>query len=60
MSAHPPPVPPDQQPTHGPKPARAEVTKPGHANPADLNTAEQGDTANVSQNTTNQGHNRVR
>ena len=55
MSAHPPPIPPAQQPHHGPTPSHADKTKPGHTKPADVNTAEQGETANVKQNTTNQG-----
>lgn len=56
MSAHPPPVPPDQRPKAGPKDTGkanlAEVAKP---DTADGNLAEQGRAGNTKQNTTNKG-----
>lgn len=53
MSAHPPPVPPDQQSPHaGPK---ADVTKAGPGEPRDPNLGEQGRQGNSKQNTTNKG-----
>ena len=55
MSSHPPPVPPDQQPKHGGSPDKANVTDPTKAGPQHANAAEQGDTANIRQNTTNKG-----
>lgn len=55
MSAHPPPVPPAQQPKHGGSPAKADVSdKEGHkAGSPDGNLREQGQTGNTRQNTTN-------
>jgi hypothetical protein len=56
MSAHPPPVPPDQQPKHGGKEMnKADVTKAGGTATANQNTGEQGQAGNTKQNTTNKG-----
>ncbi len=55
MSSHPPPVPPDQQPKHGAHPAKASVEDAAKAGTQHDNAAEQGDMANVRQNTTNKG-----
>ncbi len=55
MSAHPPPVPPAQQPKHGGNPDQASVTDGSKVDPQHANTAEQGETANIRQNTTNKG-----
>ncbi len=55
MSAHPPPVPPDQRPKHGAEPEKASVTDHTKVDPQHANFGEQGDTANVRQNTTNKG-----
>lgn len=55
MSAHPPPIPPDQQTPHGgspEKPGNAKASDAGSANP---NLAEQGRAGNLKQNTTNKG-----
>ena len=57
MSAHPPPVPPDQRPKAGPKDdGKANVG--GHAPPdtPDGNLTEQGRAGNTKQNTTNTGY----
>lgn len=55
MSAHPPPVPPDQQPKHGGGDlSRADVAGPSKGSP-DGNLAEQGQAGNAKQNTTNKG-----
>ncbi len=54
MSSHPPPVPPDQQPKHGASPGKASVEDHTKVSPQH-NAAEQGDTANLRQNTTNKG-----
>jgi hypothetical protein len=52
MSAHPPPVPPEQQPRHGtPTPHDGNEAKP----PQDPNLAEQGRQGAIKQNTTNRG-----
>ena len=56
MTGHMPPIPPGNQSTKGPKSADADAArdtsvKEGHAQ----NTSEQGDTANIKQNTTNKG-----
>jgi hypothetical protein len=56
MTGHMPPVPPGNQSTKGPKSADGDAArdtsaKEGHTQ----NTAEQGDTANIKQNTTNKG-----
>jgi len=56
VSAHPPPIPPDQQPPHGgghpEKPGNAGAPASGSADP---NLAEQGSAGNLKQNTTNKG-----
>ena len=60
MSAHPPPVPPDQRPPHGTGDAsgtRGATAAAEHAHPPrDPNTAEQGRQGNTKQNTTNKGY----
>ena len=58
MSAHPPPVPPEQRPKHGNDPAetQGEATRHPESDPRNLNTAEQGRTGNTRQNTTNKGY----
>jgi hypothetical protein len=55
MSSHMPPIPPGNQSDKGPKSNAdlAQDTSKGHKGPQ--NTAEQGDTANIKQNTTNAG-----
>ena len=56
MSAHPPPVPPDQRPKDGPRDSgKASVTGPAGHGSRDGNLAEQGQAGNTKQNTTNQG-----
>lgn len=56
MSAHPPPVPPDQQPKHGGGDlSRADVAGGPARGSADGNLAEQGQAGNTKQNTTNKG-----
>lgn len=55
MAAHPPPVPPDQQPKHGGKPDAADAAKAPAAGSANPNLAEQGSAGNIKQNTTNKG-----
>ncbi len=59
MSAHPPPVPPDQRSDKGPGPVTESPTSerqpPGYR-PQDRNVAEQGRQGNIKQNTTNKGH----
>jgi hypothetical protein len=51
---HMPPVPPANQSPKGPG-DKSEVSKDAAASHAEVNTAEQGDTANIRQNTTNKG-----
>jgi hypothetical protein len=56
MTSHMPPIPPGNRSNKGPKPADADAArdtsvKEDHAQ----NSAEQGDTANIKQNTTNKG-----
>jgi hypothetical protein len=56
MTGHMPPIPPGNRSNKGPKSADADAArdtsaKEGHTQ----NTAEQGDTANIKQNTTNKG-----
>jgi hypothetical protein len=56
MTSHMPPIPPGNRSNKGPKPADADAArdtsvKEDHAQ----NAAEQGDTANIKQNTTNKG-----
>ncbi len=55
VSAHPPPVPPAQQPKHGSDPEKASVADGTKVGSQHGNSDEQGDTANVRQNTTNKG-----
>lgn len=56
MSAHPPPVPPDQRPKSGPKDdGKTSVAKEPASDSADGNLAEQGRAGNTRQNTTNKG-----
>ena len=56
MSAHPPPVPPDQRPKAGPKDAgKTTVTEIPKSDTPDGNLAEQGRAGNTKQNTTNKG-----
>ena len=56
MSAHPPPVPPDQRPKHGgADAAKADVTDHTATGTANGNLAEQGQAGNSKQNTTNKG-----
>ena len=55
MSAHPPPVPPAQQPKHGSHKAEANDKDTTKVGPQHDNPAEQGATANVRQNTTARG-----
>jgi len=49
-----PPVPPANRSPKGPG-DKSEVSKDAAASHAEINTAEQGDTANIRQNTTNKG-----
>ena len=49
-----PPVPPANRSPKGPG-DKSEVSKDAAASHAEVNTAEQGDTANIRQNTTNKG-----
>jgi hypothetical protein len=51
---HMPPVPPANRSPKGPG-DKSEVSKDAAATHAEVNTAEQGDTANIRQNTTNKG-----
>lgn len=53
MTAHTPPVPLDQQAKHGPDREKASPAPTHDARPG--NTAEQGRTGNIHQNTTNNG-----
>lgn len=59
MSAHPPPVPPDQQSSKAPAAPAPDEAKRGSGPPAsrpqDRNLAEQGRQGNIKQNTTNKG-----
>ncbi|MBV9812573.1 MAG: hypothetical protein JO326_07470 [Acetobacteraceae bacterium] len=57
MSAHPPPVPPDQRPKIGPADSHSDAAAPeGVRGPRDPNLAEQGRQGNIQQNTTNTGY----
>jgi hypothetical protein len=51
---HMPPVPPANRSPKGPG-DKSEVSKDAATSRAEINTAEQGDTANIRQNTTNKG-----
>jgi hypothetical protein len=56
MSAHPPPIPPDQQPKHGGGDlSKADVAGGAGKGSPDGNLAEQGQAGNTKQNTTNKG-----
>ena len=55
MSAHPPPVPPDQRPQHGGDTSHAEVDAKPQAGTPNGNLGEQGQAGNTKQNTTNKG-----
>jgi len=58
MTAHPPPVPPDQRPKAGPPGTGAtdnSVVNESTANQPGQNPAEQGRSGNIKQNTTNKG-----
>ena len=56
MSAHPPPVPPDQRPKQGGGDLdKADVTQGAGAASPDGNLGEQGRAGNIKQNTTNKG-----
>ena len=52
--SHMPPVPPANRSPKGPG-DKSEVSKDAAASHAEINTAEQGETANIRQNTTNKG-----
>ncbi|MFL5252137.1 MAG: hypothetical protein ACJ8AI_04465 [Rhodopila sp.] len=57
MSAHPPPVPPDQRPKVGPKDdGKANVSGHAPSDTPDGNLEEQGRAGNTKQNTTNTGY----
>ncbi|HET8995593.1 MAG TPA: hypothetical protein VFN42_02900 [Acetobacteraceae bacterium] len=58
MTAHPPPVPPEQRPRHGvdPQAPQGEATAHPESDPRNLNTAEQSRQGNTKQNTTNKGY----
>jgi hypothetical protein len=55
MSNHLPPIPPAGRSTKGPKDAGDEEPNATAKNTGPQNTAEQGETANIKQNTTNKG-----
>lgn len=56
MSAHPPPVPPDQRPKLGPKDdGKSSVANGPASGDPNGNLAEQGRAGNIKQNTTNKG-----
>lgn len=55
MSAHPPPVPPEQRPRHGKDPEKSQAATTSTKGSPDNNLAEQGQAGNTKQNTTNQG-----
>jgi hypothetical protein len=56
MSAHPPPIPPDQRPKAGPKDdGKTSVAGSSSTGSPDGNLAEQGQAGNTKQNTTNKG-----
>ncbi len=55
MSSHMPPVPPANRSDKGPEAASEAVRDPSLKHPEPPNTSEQGDTANIKQNTTNKG-----
>ena len=55
MTGHMPPVPPGNRSNKGPKPNPDAARDTSHKESHTENTAEQGDTANIKQNTTNKG-----
>ena len=55
MSGHMPPVPPGNRSTKGPKPNADDAKDTSHKETHTQNLAEQGETANIKQNTTNKG-----
>jgi hypothetical protein len=55
VTAHPPPVPPDQQPKHGEDRDRASIKGKPPGKTRVSNTREQGAPGNTKQNTTNKG-----
>ena len=56
MTSHMPPIPKGNQTTKGPQSSNADAARDTSAKDAHTqNTAEQGDTANIKQNTTNKG-----
>lgn len=55
MTGHMPKVPPGNQTTKGPKQSAESAQDTSHKETHTENTAEQGDTANIKQNTTNKG-----
>jgi hypothetical protein len=56
MTSHMPPVPSANRSNKGPKNTSDSVHDNSLKHPAPQNTAEQGDTANIKQNTTNKGY----
>jgi hypothetical protein len=61
MSSHMPPVPPANRAPKGPKGSDPKVEQDtSHKNHKEVNTSEQGETANIKQNTTNEGYFRGR
>lgn len=56
MSGHMPPVPPANRSTKGPKTNADDAKDTSHKETHTQNTAEQGETANIKQNTTNKGY----
>jgi len=55
MSAHPPPVPPEQRPGKDPKEPQGEAAHHPERDPRNYDPKEQGQPGNTHQNTTNQG-----
>ena len=60
MTSQMPPIPPGNRSKKGPKPANADAARDTSVEDHAQNTAEQGDTANIKQNTTNKGFYRGR
>ena len=60
MSSHMPPIPPANRSEKGPEAASEAVKDQSLKHPEPPNTSEQGDTANIKQNTTNKGYFRGR
>jgi hypothetical protein len=55
MSGHMPPIPPGNQSNKGPKQNADDLNDTTHKDSKVVNTSEQGETANIKQNTTNKG-----